>query len=138
MITFLAEDIQFKIKTTAKYKAWIRRTIEMHGHKAGDIAYIFCSNQYILKINQQYLNHDYFTDIITFNYNDDLTISGDIFISIDTVLENALEYKVSFDDELKRVMIHGILHLLGFDDHAEEDRIIMRQKENEALNNFRG
>lgn len=136
MITFHSEDIQFKINARRKYKAWINAVIHQNGLKTGDITYIFCSNPYILQINRQYLNHDYFTDIITFNYNENKTISGDIFVSIDTVRANAVEYKVSFEEELQRVMIHGVLHLIGFDDHSREDKMMMRQKETDALNIF--
>jgi probable rRNA maturation factor len=136
VITFLKEDIQFKFSALLKYKAWIKTVIQNYGYKPGDITFIFCSNSYILKINQQYLQHDYYTDIITFNYNEKQSISGDIFISIETVRENALEYMVTFEEELQRVMIHGILHLLGFDDHSDEEKNIMRQKETAALNIF--
>ena len=95
---------------------------------------IFCSDNYLLAINKEYLNHDYFTDIITFNYNEDKTLSGDLFISVDTVKTNAQEYGVTFDMELYRVMIHGVLHLIGFDDISDELQQEMTQKEDEALN----
>ena len=94
---------------------------------------IFCSDNYILDINQKYLQHDYFTDIITFDYCEGKTLSGDLFISVDTVRENAIFYGTEFDDELNRVIVHGLLHLIGYDDHSEEDQKTMRSKENYYL-----
>ena len=98
--------------------------------KLGDLSLIFCSDNYILDINMRYLQHDYFTDIITFDYCEGDTVSGDLFISIDSVRENAVLYGASFEDELDRVMVHGVLHLLGYDDHTSEDIAVMREKEN--------
>lgn len=136
MIYFYNEDIDLPVIDTTKYIDWIERIIYFHGKSTGEVSFIFCSDQYLLQINRKYLNHDYFTDIITFNYNSDNELSGDIFISIDTVRENANEYKVSFSDELRRVIIHGILHLVGFDDKTKVEKQIMRQKEEEAMNMF--
>ena len=99
----------------------------------GDISIIFCSDNYILDINHKYLEHDYFTDIITFDYCEGDRISGDLFISVDSVKENSLEYGVGFADELNRVIVHGILHLIGYDDHTDEDISMMRKKENYYL-----
>ena len=100
----------------------------------GSINIIFCSDNYILDVNQRYLNHDYFTDIISFDYCEGNVISGDLFISIDTVRDNAEFYKAdSFDNELQRVMVHGVLHLIGYDDHTPEDQALMREKENYYL-----
>lgn len=104
--------------------------------KTGDIAYIFCSDERILEINKQYLQHDYYTDIITFDYSEDNIISGDIFISIDTVKSNSLDFGSDFETELLRVIIHGILHLCGQDDKSPELRMEMTRKENEALAKF--
>ena len=101
--------------------------------KCGDISYIFCSDEKILEINREYLDHDYYTDIITFDYTEKNRISGDIFISIDTVKSNADEFKVSYEEELHRIIIHGILHLCGINDKGPGEREIMTQKENEAL-----
>ncbi len=115
-------------------KNWIKSVIQSNNFKIGSISYIFCTNDYILQVNKEYLNHDYFTDIISFNYNENKTISGDLFISVDTVKTNAQEYGVTFDKELYRVMIHGVLHLLGFDDITDELQQEMTQKEDEALN----
>lgn len=101
--------------------------------RLGDISIIFCSDPYILDINMRYLQHDYFTDIITFDYCEGNTLSGDLFISIDSVRENALTYGSEFSDELNRVMVHGLLHLIGYDDHTPEDQVVMRQKEDYYL-----
>lgn len=133
MISINTEDTGFKLKSIRKHKTWIKDIIYQHNMEVGNISYIFCSNHYILNINRKYLNHDYYTDIITFNYNEKNLISGDVFISIDTVRENAIDFKQSFEEELRRVMIHGILHLLGFDDHTPMEKELMRQKEAEAL-----
>lgn len=115
-------------------KNWIKYLIQLNGLKLGSVSYIFCDDSYILQVNKEYLNHDYFTDIITFNYNEDKIVSGDLFISVDTVITNAETYKVTFEQELYRVMIHGVLHLIGFDDVTEELQLEMTQKEDEALN----
>ena len=104
-----------------------------YGKKIGEINYIFCDDEKILEINRQFLQHDYYTDIITFDYCEGDTLSGDIFISVDTVTANAKEYSVSFDEELKRVMIHGILHLCGQNDKTADEQQEMRIKENNAL-----
>jgi rRNA maturation RNase YbeY len=136
MIFFFNEDISLPKIEKAKYKNWIKSIITAYNSKVGDINFIFCSNDYILDINTKYLSHNYFTDIITFNYNESEIISGDIFISLETVESNSLEYAVPFSEELKRVMIHGILHLLGFDDATDEQKSIMRSKETEAIFQF--
>lgn len=133
MINFFNEDINFPDIDILKYIEWINKIINRYNFETGDINYIFCSNQYILKVNNEYLNHNYYTDIITFNYNDNNIINSDIFISIETVIENATYYNTTFQNELSRVIIHGILHLIGFDDTSEEEQSIMTQKEDEAL-----
>ena len=101
--------------------------------RLGQISIIFCSDNYILDINQRFLQHEYFTDSITFDYCEGDRLSGDLFISVDSVRENAIEYGTSFNDELNRVMVHGILHLIGYDDHSDEDIKQMRSKENYYL-----
>lgn len=137
-ISFQYQSIsQLKIPKKS-IKEWIKSQIILNGFKVGSVTYIFCNDTEILEINKQYLNHDYFTDIITFNYNENHLISGDIFISVDTVRSNAIEYGVSFNEELFRVIIHGVLHLIGFDDTTEQLQEIMTQKEDEALNNLHG
>lgn len=131
-ISFFNEEVNKPKIEYRKIKTWIKAIIESSGKSIGDINYIFCSDEYILKINLEYLNHDYFTDIITFNYCNENIISGDIFISIDTVNNNANEFGTK-DTEIFRVMIHGILHLIGFDDNIEIDKKIMREEEDKAL-----
>jgi len=133
VINYFNEDTKIPKFKRRLYSNWIKSIVNKYGYKLGEINYIFCSDKYILEINRQYLNHDYFTDIITFNYNNDKLISSDIYISIDTVAKNADYYHVNFENELNRVMIHGILHLLGFDDKSEDEKIVMRKKEDEAL-----
>ncbi|MBO7145068.1 MAG: rRNA maturation RNase YbeY [Salinivirgaceae bacterium] len=102
----------------------------------GDVNYILCSDAYLLDINRQYLNHDYYTDVISFDYCEDNVISGDIFISVDTVADNAKEYGVTFEKELARVMIHGVLHFVGYNDKSDEEVPVMRAKENQYLSLF--
>ena len=126
----------FKFNNRLKTKAWIKEIIALHGKKCGDVSYIFTDDTNMLDVNKLYLNHDTYTDIITFDYVQDDIISGDIFISADRVKENAKDFNVSFDNELHRVIIHGVLHLLGFKDHSPEEDKQMRQKENEALEIF--
>ena len=112
---------------------WIRSTAMKYNRRVGEISYIFCSDNKILEINKQYLNHDYFTDIITFDYTSDDLISGDIFVSIDTVKSNAEKFETEFLDELYRVIIHGILHLCGINDKSPSERAVMEKNENLAL-----
>lgn len=133
MITYSSIDVDIPKFYRNTISKWIREVAQGEGKKVGDISYIFCSDDKILEINNQYLQHDYFTDIITFDYSKRKTISGDIFISLDTVVRNAKEYRVSFDAELKRVMIHGILHLCGQNDSSTEEQQQMRAKEDDAL-----
>lgn len=113
--------------------AWIKKVAADYGKKIGEIAYIFCSDDKILEVNRQYLQHDYYTDIITFDYTEDDVISGDIFISLDTVKSNSEEQGTEYDEELHRVIIHGILHLCGINDKGEGERAIMEAAENKAL-----
>lgn len=133
MITFYAEDIEIpKLKKTG-LKAWIKAVAEKHGYKLGDIAYIFCSDNRILEVNKQFLSHDYFTDIITFDYTEGNKIAGDLFISLDTVKSNAEKFNTDYDQEFHRVIIHGILHLCGINDKGPGEREIMEGHENDAL-----
>jgi probable rRNA maturation factor len=133
VISFHSEDCSRPKIRYLVIKQWIKKIACDNDVKIGDIIFIFCSDQYILTINKEYLNHYYSTDIITFNYNKFSIISGDIFISIDTVKENALLYSVTYEQELLRVIIHGILHLIGFDDTNDELQTVMTAKEDEAL-----
>ncbi|GHT88698.1 endoribonuclease YbeY [Bacteroidia bacterium] len=112
---------------------WIKKIVAQYQKRVGEISYIFCSDAEILRINNLYLKHDYYTDIITFDYSEGDTLSGDLFISLETVKSNSLQFATDYDEELHRVMIHGILHLCGFKDKSPEDEKVMREKENEAL-----
>jgi rRNA maturation RNase YbeY len=132
MIRFFCEDVKFNLKDKLKVKQWIKNTIIQQEQSVGDINIIFCSDKYLLKINKEHLKHDYYTDIITFNYNTE-KINGDLFISIDRVNENAEKEKVSRETELRRVIIHGVLHLLGFNDKTKKEKLRIREKENESL-----
>lgn len=133
MITYNIDGVRMPKLAKRDTSAWIRQVVAGYGKKVGEIAYIFCSDAKILEVNREYLQHDYFTDIITFDYCEDDEVSGDIFISLDTVAANAQEYGVSFDNELHRVIIHGILHLCGQDDHTDADQAEMTRCENAAL-----
>ena len=113
--------------------AWIKSVAASYGKKVGEVAYIFVNDERILEINREYLQHDYYTDIITFDYCEGDKLSGDLFISVDSVRENAVEYGTEFKDELNRVIVHGLLHLIGYDDHCDEDIAEMRSKENYYL-----
>ena len=126
----------FPFNNRLKTKAWIKQIIADHGKICGNISYIFTDDEQVLNVNKQYLNHDYYTDIITFDYVEKDIINGDIFISVDRVKDNAKMFNTTFDNELHRVIIHGVLHLLGFKDHSPKDEKIMRQKENESLEKF--
>jgi len=129
-------ELDFSLDNEAKFTHWINRIIVSEEYFLGDISYIFCEDDYLLKINQKYLKHDTYTDIITFDYTNGDFISGDIFISVERVRENALEFGIQFREELLRVMSHGILHLMGYKDKAEGDIEIMRSKENEMMKLF--
>ena len=133
MISFFVEDVDFTFKAKTLTKQWLRLVAESEIRRVGDINIIFCSDNYILDINQRYLQHDYFTDIITFDYCEGDKLSGDLFISVDSVRENSIEYGTEFPDELNRVIVHGVLHLIGYDDHTDDDIAMMRKKENYYL-----
>lgn len=133
MIDFLSEDIEFPSINTALLKKWITKIIKDHDFNVGSISVIFCSDEYILKTNREFLDHDYYTDIITFDYCENRNISGDLLISLETVASNSKEFKTDFIDELYRVIIHGILHLLGYDDKTPELRSVIRKEEDKAL-----
>lgn len=133
MVSYYTEDISFQFKEKRLTSRWLKFVAESETKRLGDIAVIFCSDHYILDVNMKYLQHDYFTDIITFDYCAGNVLSGDLFISIDSVRENAAFYGSEFADELNRVIVHGLLHLIGYDDHTEEDIAQMRAKENYYL-----
>lgn len=129
-------EIDFEIKDSERTSEWIEQLIIEEGKEIGGITYIFCNDKFLLERNQKYLNHDTLTDIITFDYCQGDIISSDIMISIDRVKENSTIFENSFSEELKRVMAHGILHLIGYDDHNEKDKEIMREKENYYMNKY--
>ena len=133
MIRYFQEDIRFELKQKLLNNRWLKMVAGSEMRRLGAINIIFCSDNYILDVNMKYLQHDYFTDIITFDYCEKDVLSGDLFISIDSVRENAQFYGTEFADELNRVMVHGLLHLIGYDDHSESDIAVMRQKENYYL-----
>lgn len=133
MVRYFNEDIKFSFRARILNNKWLRMVAESEVKRLGDINIIFCSDNYILDVNMKYLQHDYFTDIITFDYCEGNVLNGDLFISIDTVRDNAQFYGTEFEDELNRVMVHGLLHLIGYDDHNEEDIKVMRSKEDYYL-----
>ncbi|MCO5950610.1 rRNA maturation RNase YbeY [Mucilaginibacter flavidus] len=134
-IQFFEEDITYTLKQKTAVRQWVTDTVTAEGYKLKELTYIFCSDSYLLQINQQYLNHDTYTDIITFDNSDIAkTIVGDIFISIDRIRENALKFSHTEADELHRVIIHGALHLLGYKDKAPADKKKMTLKEDFYLN----
>ena len=132
MISFNYE-IDFVLDNEAQYEDWINRIIASEGFEEGEINYIFCDDEYLHKINMEYLNHDTLTDIISFDYSEGNFLHGDIFVSIERVKENAFEFNVSFDEELKRVLSHGVLHYCGYKDKSPKDEDLMRLKENEKI-----
>jgi probable rRNA maturation factor len=129
-------ETEFELSNEVAFSNWISNVIESENKKEGEINYIFCDDEYLLEINQQYLDHDTLTDIISFDYSVGNELHGDIFISIERVRENAEDFKVSFDEELKRVMIHGVLHYCGYKDKTDNDEQVMRSKEDEKIKLF--
>ncbi len=135
MIDFYNE-IDFELENREKIIDWIKRVVGSEGFDVGELVYIFCDDVYLLEINQKYLNHDTYTDIITFDYSEGKVIGGDIFISVDRVRENSKVFGVSFYNELLRVLAHGALHLMGYKDKLDDDAAIMRSKEDEKIKMF--
>lgn len=133
MVRYYCEDIKFIFKNKLANNRWLKMVAGSEIKTLGDISIIFCSDNYILDVNLRYLHHDYFTDVITFDYCVGNRLSGDLFISVDSVRENAVEFGTEFDDELHRVIVHGLLHLIGYDDHTQEDQKLMREKEDYYL-----
>jgi len=129
MIEFFNEEVDFTLAHAEQLEDWIAATVLAEGKLVGGITYIFCSDEYLLKVNQEHLKHDFYTDIITFDYTENDLISGDLFISIDRVKENAEELEIPFEYELHRVMIHGVLHLLGYKDKTKKHKTEMTSKE---------
>ena len=135
MINFNYE-LDFKLEDETIYSDWISNVISSEMRSEGEINYIFCDDDYLVEINQQYLDHDTLTDIISFDYSIGKELHGDVYISIERVRENAVDFKVPFEEELKRVLIHGVLHYCGYKDKSEEDEKLMRQKEEEKMKMF--
>lgn len=129
----LSIETKYSLKNRTLIKQWIKTVVENKGKKLGDVSYILCDDDYLLEVNRQYLKHDYYTDIITFDYTENDRIGGDLFISIDRVKDNATALQVPEHEELMRVMIHGVLHLLGLKDKSEEEVKQMRKAEEECL-----
>ncbi len=128
-ISFLTEDISFDLNHKENISKWIQNVISEEGKETGEVTYIFCSDDYLHKINLEHLKHDSFTDVITFDYCNENIVNTDVFISIDRVKENAISFNTSFQNELNRVIIHGILHLVGYDDKSDSDKEVIRSKE---------
>ena len=135
MISFNYET-DFELENEAQYEEWISRIIESEGFDEGEINYIFCDDEYLHKINVEYLDHDTLTDIISFDYTVGNVLQGDIFVSVERVQDNAKDFNVSFEEELKRVLSHGVLHYCGYKDKSPEDETLMRSKEEEKMQMF--
>lgn len=132
-ISYLVENVS---KPKLRYRlitSWLKQVIEKHSRLTGNLTYIFCDDEYLRNINVKYLNHDYYTDIVTFDYCEENIVSGDMLISIDRVKENSVLFKSDINDELLRVMVHGLLHLLGFKDGTDLEKTIMRKNEDECI-----
>ena len=132
-IYFSTENIDFELEDASRVKKWITAVVDAQGKRVGNLNYLFCDDAYLIGVNQTYINHDTYTDIITFDYVEGNVVSGDILISVERVRENAHLFNTSFEQELHRVIIHGVLHLLGQADKSDEDAAEMRRKEESAL-----
>ena len=135
-ISFHNESVNNKTPSKRLLKAWIKEFVSNHGKKVGELAFVFCSDEKILEVNQNFLQHDYYTDIITFDYSEGEVISGDIFISVERVLENATFHQVDYNTELLRVISHGVLHLIGFQDKEEKKKVEMTRNEDLCMSLF--
>jgi probable rRNA maturation factor len=135
MINFNYET-EFNLDNEDAIGSWISNVIKSENKKEGEISYIFCDDEYLLQINQEHLQHDFYTDIISFDYTVGNELSGDIFVSVERVQENATDFNVPFDEELKRVLVHGVLHYCGYKDKSEQDELLMRSKEDEKIAMF--
>lgn len=137
MISFNVKDVNMPELDFDKIDVWLREVAVNYNKRIGNLNYLFCDDNEILRVNKEFLNHDYFTDIITFDYSRKDKVSGDIFISLDTVKSNSRELKVTYESELLRVIAHGLLHLCGIDDKGPGEREIMEENENKALDLWR-
>jgi probable rRNA maturation factor len=135
MIEFHYQMVE-AIESEALFSLWLDKVAQSEGFTLGDLTYIFCNDDYLLELNKTYLKHDTLTDIITFDYVSGTVVSGDIFISVERLLDNAQTFNETFKNERLRVMAHGLLHLMGFNDKSAEDQVIMRKKENEKIKMF--
>lgn len=133
MVNVFYEDTKTLDKTPEFFDLWFGKICHTEGKLLGDVSVVFCSDTYLLELNKRHLQHDFFTDIITFDYSEGDRVAGDLFVSVDRVYENADSYNVSRETELNRVSVHGILHLLGYKDNTPQEAAVMREKENEAL-----
>ncbi|PHQ30744.1 rRNA maturation RNase YbeY [Leeuwenhoekiella nanhaiensis] len=132
MIEFNSQN-DFVLKEEIQVISWLERIAKVEGYEIDDLGYVFCSDEYLLEINKQYLDHDTYTDIVTFDYSQEGILSGELYISTDRVRDNASEFDVSFETELRRVMAHGLLHMCGYGDKTEEQISVMRSKEEDCL-----
>ena len=135
MIDFQYEA-DFRLEDSKKYTDWIKKILNSENYQLTDISYVFCTDEYLFDLNKKFLGHNTYTDIISFDYSEGNSIYGEIYISIDRVKENAERYNIEFDRELKRVMAHGLLHLMGYKDKSAEDKRVMRTKEDEKMKLF--
>ncbi|GAB3897831.1 rRNA maturation RNase YbeY [Spirosoma agri] len=134
MIRFFNEDVPYKLPQKQATRQWLKQQAEREGYAVGDLNYIFCSDEYVLQVNRDYLEHDYYTDIITFDQSEEEgKIEGDIFVSVDRVADNAAQLGVPAEQEMRRVLAHGLLHLCGYGDKTDEEEALMRTKEEEWL-----
>lgn len=137
MIRFFNEDVPYKLPQKQATRQWLKQRAEREGYAVGDLNYIFCSDEYILQVNRDHLQHDFYTDIITFDTGEDKgRIEGDIFISVDRVADNAAQLGVAADGEMRRVLAHGLLHLCGYGDKTDDEVALMRAKEEAWLKNW--
>lgn len=136
MINYFSNN-NFKLKNKQKIRNWLSQAIYMENHVVGNINYIFCSDEQLLEINVKYLDHDYYTDIITFDYKENNRVSGDLYLSTDRIIDNAKLNNISFDEEIIRVLIHGILHIIGYNDKSPNESKLMREKENFYINLYK-
>jgi probable rRNA maturation factor len=138
MIQFFAEDVEYDLPNPTKTKRWLKFVIESEGFTLNQLNYIFCSDEYLLNMNREHLQHDFYTDIITFDTSDEeKQVEGEIYISTDRVKENAANLEIEFDEELRRVIVHGVLHLVGYTDENEASKAKMSQKEDFYLKNYK-
>ena len=138
LIQFFAEDVEYELPNPTKARRWLKFVIDQEEHELNSLNYIFCSDDYLLNMNREHLNHDFYTDIITFDTSDDTKqIEGEIYISIDRVNENAVTNQVKEDEEFRRVMVHGVLHLLGYKDETDMEKEKIRDKEDYYLKNYK-